>query len=121
MTGGARGGVPQSGRLHALLDMGRTQVERWWPGMPREPVAAGVVLGSRSEIRLFAGAVRKVDVPGNARIRAGRDLLEQHTRRRTLGDEYVEVVTARAVRLVAEGDRVGGVRPRRAGRARWRR
>ncbi|WP_168714199.1 hypothetical protein [Streptomyces sp. A1136] len=47
--------------------------------------------------------------------------MEQHIRRRTLGDEYVEVVTARAVGLVAEGDRVGGVRPRRARRARWRR
>ncbi|MFJ7206982.1 FAD-dependent oxidoreductase [Streptomyces sp. NPDC098789] len=114
-AGGARAGVPQSGQLHALLDMGRRQADRWWPGLSEELLADGAVLGSGDEIRMFADTVRKVDVPGNELIGVSRALLEEHIRRRTLADDHVDVVTARAVGLTTRGGRITGVRLRAAG------
>ncbi|MFD7028568.1 FAD-dependent oxidoreductase [Streptomyces sp. NPDC059917] len=114
-AGGARAGVPQSGQLHALLDMGRRQADRWWPGLCEELLADGAVLGSGDEIRMFADTVRKVDVPGNELIGVSRALLEEHARRRTLADDHVDVVRAGAVGLVTRGARITGVRLRPAG------
>ncbi|MFC9294934.1 FAD-dependent oxidoreductase [Streptomyces sp. NPDC057011] len=104
-----RKGVPQSGQLHALLDMGRTQAERWFPGLTEELVSHGAVLGAGGEIQLFAGGTRKVAVPGNELIGTTRRLLEERVRRRTLADAHVTVVRARACGLRFEGGRVTGV------------
>ncbi|MFJ4776893.1 FAD-dependent oxidoreductase [Streptomyces sp. NPDC088762] len=108
-AGAGRKGVPQSGQLHALLDMGRTQAERWFPGLSDELVQHGAVLGSGEEIQLFAGGTRKVAVPGNELIGTTRRLLEDRIRRRTLADEHLTVVRGRACGLRFEGGRVTGV------------
>lgn len=101
--------MPQSGQLHALLDMGRTQAERWFPGLSQELVDAGAVVAAGSEIQMFAGGTRKVAVPGNELIGTTRRLLEDRVRRRTLADEHVTVIQARACGLRFEGGRVTGV------------
>ncbi|MFE3767017.1 FAD-dependent oxidoreductase [Streptomyces sp. NPDC059104] len=110
----ARRGVPQSGQLHALLDMGRTQAERWFPGLSKDLVADGAVLGSGSEIQLFSNGRRKVSVPGNELIGVSRGLLEEHIRRRTLLDDGVTVRVGAACGLDIRGTRVVGVRVRAA-------
>ncbi|MFJ3875928.1 FAD-dependent oxidoreductase [Streptomyces sp. NPDC090077] len=113
-TTGPRGGVPQGGQLHALLDMGRTQAERWFPGLSKDLVADGAVLGSGSEIQLFENGTRKVSVPGNELIGVSRTLLEDHIRRRTLLDDGTSVIAGRACGLDIRGGRVTGVRVRAA-------
>lgn len=110
-----RGGVPQSGQLHALLDMGRTQAERWFPGLSKDLVADGAVLGSGGEIQLFSQGRRKVSVPGNELIGVSRGLLEEHIRRRTLLDDGVSVRAGKACGLDVRDMRVAGVRVRAAG------
>ncbi|WP_405977029.1 FAD-dependent oxidoreductase [Streptomyces sp. NBC_00158] len=114
---GARSGVPQGGQLHALLDMGRTQAERWFPGLSEELVADGAVLGSGSEIQLFENGTRKISVPGNELIGVSRTLLEEHVRRRTLLDDGVRVSAGRACGLDIRNGRVAGVRVRATGSA----
>lgn len=114
---GARTGVPQGGQLHALLDMGRTQAERWFPGLSEDLVADGAVLGSGSEVQLFENATRKITVPGNELIGVSRTLLEDHIRRRTVLDDGVRVTVGRACGLDIRNGRVTGVRVRTAGSA----
>ncbi|MFD0356238.1 FAD-dependent oxidoreductase [Streptomyces sp. NPDC127110] len=116
-TTGARGGVPQGGQLHALLDMGRTQAERWFPGLSKDLVADGAVLGSGDEIQLYENGTRKVSVPGNELIGVSRTLLEDHIRRRTVLDDGVSVMVGRACGLDIRGGRVAAVRVRTPGSA----
>lgn len=109
-VGGGRPGAPQSNQLHALLDMGRVQMERWWPGLSGELAADGAVLGKGAAIRMYVNGVRKVTVPGNEMIGVTRPLLERHLRRRTLARENVRLLGGRATGLVFRGGRVRGAR-----------
>lgn len=111
---GTRSGVPQSGQLHALLDMGRIQIDRWFPGLTSDLVADGAVLGTSGEIQMFASGVRKVSVPGNELIGVTRGLLESHIRRRALDDDQVTLVRGRVCGLVFASARVSGVQYRAA-------
>ncbi|MFE0061406.1 FAD-dependent oxidoreductase [Streptomyces sp. NPDC059003] len=113
-----RSGVPQHDQLHALLDMGRTQMDRWFPGLSQDLVDDGAVLGAGSQVQAFMAGVRKVSVPGNELIGVTRGLLESHVRRRVLGDDGVTLVRGKACGLAFTSTRVSAVRYRAMGSAR---
>jgi 2-polyprenyl-6-methoxyphenol hydroxylase-like FAD-dependent oxidoreductase len=104
-----RPGVPQASQVHVLLDGGRAQLDRWFPGFSDELVAAGAVRSSGPAIEMYIDAVRKVPVPDDEIISSSRMLLESRLRRRVLALENVHSVRGRAKSLVFDGDRVSGV------------
>ncbi|GGO90612.1 FAD-dependent oxidoreductase [Wenjunlia tyrosinilytica] len=109
-AGGARPGAPQSVQLHALLDMGRTQIERWFPGLTAELVAGGAVASDGVRMRQYVDGALKVVVPGHELIGATRPFLEARIRRRVLALRNVRLVRGRAEGLRFTGRRVSGVR-----------
>ncbi|MFI8932575.1 NAD(P)/FAD-dependent oxidoreductase [Streptomyces sp. NPDC053474] len=118
LVAGVRPGVPQLHQVHALLDMGRTQLDRLFPGLTHGLVEDGAVLASGNQIAMYASGTRKVGVPGNELIGTTRELLESHVRRRMFSDSAVELVRGRGVGLRFTGDRVSGVRYQAVGSTR---
>ncbi|MFI8933289.1 FAD-dependent oxidoreductase [Streptomyces sp. NPDC053474] len=110
LSGGLRPGVPQRQQLHALLDRGRTQLDRMFPHLTRDLVADGASLGAGDEIEMYTAGARKSGVPGNELVGVTRELLESHIRRRVSADKHVTVVRGKACGLDFAGPRVSGVR-----------
>ncbi|WP_432062160.1 FAD-dependent oxidoreductase [Streptomyces sp. S1] len=101
--------TPQRHQLHALLSMGHTQLERWFPGITDELVKGGALLGEGEDVRFYLDGRLKAPVPGARMLGATRPFLEGHLRRRVEGLGNVRSVRARATGLVFRGDRVAGV------------
>ncbi|MFJ3786915.1 NAD(P)/FAD-dependent oxidoreductase [Streptomyces sp. NPDC090093] len=104
------GGAPHRQQLHALLAMGRLQLERFFPGITSEMTAAGAQLGRDGEIRFYIDGVRKVPVPGTTALSATRPFIEDHVRRRVRALGNIRIQQARAKGLSFAGSRVSGVR-----------
>ncbi|MFG2117109.1 FAD-dependent oxidoreductase [Streptomyces sp. NPDC048718] len=109
-TAGIGRRAPQRRQLHALLAMGHTQLERWFPGLTAELVAGGARLGEGDEVRFFVDGRPKASASGARMLGASRPFLESAVRGRVAALENVRLVTGRATGLVLERGRVRGVR-----------
>jgi len=106
---GVRPGVPQAAQLHVLLDGGRVQLDRWFPGFSQEMIDAGAVLSGDGAVDMYLDGARKVPAPEEI-LSSSRTLLETHIRSRTLALPNVRLVRARACGLMFAPDRVTGAR-----------
>ncbi|MEU8761457.1 hypothetical protein [Streptomyces sp. NPDC048659] len=103
--------APQRSQLHALLAMGHARLERWFPGLTEELVAAGARLGEGDEVRFYVDGRLKAPAEGTRMLGVTRPFLESRIRRRVAALPGVRLVAGEAARgLVFERDRVGGVR-----------
>lgn len=98
-AGDARPGVPQGSQVHALLPGGRTQLERWFPGLTLEACTAGAVLAGPDSVAVYADDVRQVRTDNAVLLSASRPFLETLIRRRTLALPNVRVVAGVATGL----------------------
>lgn len=106
---GVRPGVPQAAQVHVLLDGGRIQLDRWFPGFSGELVEAGAVRSTGPDIEMYVDGRLKVAVPDDEIVSSTRMLLESRLRRRVLALGNVHHVRGRAQNLVFTGNRVSGV------------
>jgi 2-polyprenyl-6-methoxyphenol hydroxylase-like FAD-dependent oxidoreductase len=106
---GVRPGVPQATQVHVLLDGGRVQLDRWFPGFSQEMVDAGAVLSTDGTVDMYLDGVRKVPAPDEI-LSSSRTFLETHLRARALALPNVRLVRARARGLMFTPDRVTGAR-----------
>lgn len=107
-----RAGVPQGNQLHVLLDAGRLQLERWFPGFTMEAVASGAHLTPLhgSGIRFRNG--KSLPAPSKRMppaLLATRPYLELLVRNRVFAFTNITFVPGRAQDLVFSRDRVLGV------------
>lgn len=107
---GLRRGAPHRHQLHALLSMGHTQLERWFPGISEELLLGGAHLGTGAAVQYYVDGVLKPRVPNSSMIGATRPFIEEHVRRRVFQLGNVTVEMARAHGLLFSGSRVRGVR-----------
>ena len=70
-------GAPHRQQLHALLSMGHTQLERWFPGITEDLLGDGAHLGTGSAVQYYVDGVLKACVPDNTMLGATRNLLEE--------------------------------------------
>ncbi|WP_225802741.1 FAD-dependent monooxygenase [Streptomyces sp. NK15101] len=101
--------TPQRHQLHALLAMGHTQLERWFPGITDELVKGGALLGEGDDVRFYLDGRLKAPVAEARMFGATRPFLESHLRRRVAAVENVRFCQAQATGLVLRGDGVAGV------------
>ncbi len=101
--------TPQRHQLHALLSMGHTQLERWFPGITDELVKAGALLGEGDDVQFYLDGRLKAPVAGARMLGATRPFLESHLRRRVEALENVQFRQAQATDLVLREGRVVGV------------
>ncbi|MFJ9825082.1 FAD-dependent oxidoreductase [Streptomyces sp. NPDC101160] len=101
--------APQRRQLHALLAMGHSQLERWFPGVTAELVAGGALLGEGDDVRFYMDGRLKAPAAGTRMLGATRPFLEATVRRRVAGAANVRLVTGQAAGLVVERGRVRGV------------
>src|SRR5947209_19495178 len=83
-----RKGVPQARHVHVLLSSGRGVVERLFPGLIAEYIAAGATdIDTAHDIEWLTGAGWGVRFPSELRlVGAPRDLIEWGVRRRVVAD-----------------------------------
>ncbi len=109
----ARRGVPHGGQLHGLLQAGQAQVERWFPGILADAVAAGAVVPPLDSVEYWQDGVRSTYPPvyaGQEGFVCTRPLLEHLLRRRVDARPNVRFLHGRADGLAFDGNRVAGVR-----------
>jgi 2-polyprenyl-6-methoxyphenol hydroxylase-like FAD-dependent oxidoreductase len=90
-----RKGVPQSRHLHVLLGKGRTLLERFFPGLTDQMVAAGAPLLDFTQDALWqtaAGWCERFDSGEAPLLSSSRELLEHTVRDRLLRLGRVQVV-----------------------------
>jgi 2-polyprenyl-6-methoxyphenol hydroxylase-like FAD-dependent oxidoreductase len=117
-----RKGVPQGKHVHALFGGGVAVLERLYPGIFEELVAAGAVACDFArDLRWYHQGVWKLRTESGLRsFWQTRPFLEAHVRRRTAGAPGVRCLhRCEAVRLLgdAAGTRVTGVEVRHRGAA----
>ncbi|MFK0266073.1 FAD-dependent oxidoreductase [Streptomyces angustmyceticus] len=103
-------GAPQRQQLHALLSMGHTHLERWFPGITAELVAGGARAGVGREVQFYVDGTLKAPVPDLRMLGATRPFIETRVRRRVAALPRVRIVRGRAHDLLFGADRVRGVR-----------
>ncbi|MEU8685038.1 hypothetical protein [Streptomyces sp. NPDC048611] len=103
-------GAPQRQQLHALLSMGHTHLERWFPGITGELVAGGARLGTGPEVQFYVDGVLKAPVPELRMLGASRPFIESRVRRRVMALPRVRFLHGRAHDLLFGDGRVRGVR-----------
>ncbi|MGW7576915.1 FAD-dependent oxidoreductase [Streptomyces sp. NPDC054765] len=103
-------GAPQRQQLHALLSMGHTQLERWFPGITAELLAGGARLGTGPEVQFYVDGALRAPVPGLQMLGATRPFIESRVRRRVMALPNVRVLHGRARDLLFGAGRVCGVR-----------
>ncbi|WP_329274272.1 FAD-dependent oxidoreductase [Streptomyces sp. NBC_00691] len=101
--------TPQRHQLHALLSMGHTQLERWFPGITAGLVAGGARLGEGDDVQFYLDGRLKAPVAGARMLGVTRPFLEHHLRRRVEDLENVRFIQTQVADLVLQGDRVTGV------------
>jgi 2-polyprenyl-6-methoxyphenol hydroxylase-like FAD-dependent oxidoreductase len=100
-----RDGVPQSRHLHGLLRGGLDVMERLYPGLESELVAAGGVRLSGADFLRLSAAGWSQRFDGPALVAASRELIEWTVRRRTLARANVHVLDGyEAVGLITSTD-----------------
>lgn len=108
-----RPGVPQGVQTHILLHAGRTQLERWFPGLTEEAVSRGALLSpiDGEGLRYENGRARVApDTSQPPSLLLTRPFLEGLIRDRTLAIENVTCVHGRVTGLVYQVNRVSGAR-----------
>jgi 2-polyprenyl-6-methoxyphenol hydroxylase-like FAD-dependent oxidoreductase len=110
-----RRGVPQSRHAHGLLPRGAVVLEKLFPGLTGQLVAAGVpVVRMMEEMRfVMAGHLLRRGSTGQQSLSVSRPFLEGHVRDRVRALRNVEVVESCDVvgpLSTAGGGRIGGVR-----------
>ncbi|MFF3607836.1 hypothetical protein [Streptomyces sp. NPDC002463] len=108
-------GAPHRRQLHALLAMGHTQIERFFPGITREMVSGGARLGRGDEVRFYVDGVLKAPVADARMLGATRPFVETHVRRRVTALDNVRLEPATGRGLLLQGGRVVGARLAAAG------
>lgn len=110
----SRKGTPQARHIHVLLTAGRRALERLFPGLVGELIAAGAVdYDAIGDVKWVSPAGPGVRFPSDIRLLgATRDLIEWGVRRRVLGDARITVrqaIDVTAIRLDSGGRRVAGI------------
>ncbi|MEU7042017.1 hypothetical protein AB0A77_13285 [Streptomyces varsoviensis] len=105
-----RPGVPQIKQLHVVLEGGRLQMERWFPGLTAELIADGAVPSEGAAIEHYINGVRKVPVAEETTIGLTRPFLEGRIRGKVLDGGNVRLVTGLVRGLLFEHGRVSGAR-----------
>ncbi|MFD8206629.1 FAD-dependent oxidoreductase [Streptomyces sp. NPDC059695] len=108
-------GAPHRRQLHALLAMGHTRIEDFFPGITREMVAGGARLGRGDEVRFYVDGALKAPVDDVTMLGASRPFIEAHVRRRVMGLGNVRPERATGRGLLLKGGRAVGVRLAAAG------
>ncbi|MFE7600346.1 FAD-dependent oxidoreductase [Streptomyces sp. NPDC057494] len=108
-------GAPHRRQLHALLAMGHTQIERFFPGVTREMVDEGARLGRGDEVRFYVDGALKAPVADVSMLGASRPFIEAHVRRRVMALDNVRPERATGKGLLLEGGRAVGARLASAG------
>ncbi|MFF4205686.1 hypothetical protein ACFYZ8_34115 [Streptomyces sp. NPDC001668] len=103
-------GAPHRRQLHALLAMGHTQVERWFPGITKEMTAHGALVASGQAVQFYVDGHRRLPLDDVEMLGATRLFVERAVRRRTRGLPNVRFIAGRGQGLLIQGDRVRGVR-----------
>lgn len=103
-------GAPHRQQLHALLSMGHTHLERWFPGLTGELIAGGARLGTGPEVQFYVDGALKAPVPDLRMLGATRPFIESRVRRRVTSLPNVRVLRGRAEDLRFGAGRVCGVR-----------
>jgi 2-polyprenyl-6-methoxyphenol hydroxylase-like FAD-dependent oxidoreductase len=111
---GARKGTPQARHIHVLLTAGRDALERLFPGLVADLLAAGAEdYDAIDDVEWLSRAGPGVRFPSRIRLLgATRDLIEWGVRRRALADGRLRVrqgVDVTGLRLDAAGRRVAGL------------
>ncbi|MER8046153.1 FAD-dependent monooxygenase [Streptomyces sp. NPDC094032] len=101
--------TPQREQLHALLSMGHTQLERWFPGITAELIEGGAQLGEGPDIQFYLDGQLKAPAAGARMLGATRPFLESHLRRRVQGIGHVRFVRAEVTDVVIRNGSVAGV------------
>jgi 2-polyprenyl-6-methoxyphenol hydroxylase-like FAD-dependent oxidoreductase len=109
-----RKGTPQARHIHVLLTAGRRVLERMFPGLIQDLIAAGAEdYDATADIEWLSPGGRCVRFPSGIRtIGATRDLIEWGIRLRTLKDARIVVrtgVDVTGLRLDPSGARVVGL------------
>jgi 2-polyprenyl-6-methoxyphenol hydroxylase-like FAD-dependent oxidoreductase len=109
-----RKGTPQARHIHVLLDAGRRVLERLFPGLVRDLVAAGAEdYDAVDDVEWISPAGRAIRFPSSLRLLgATRDLIEWGVRMRTTADARIRVragVDVTGLRLDPTGNRVVGL------------
>ncbi|MEU5193705.1 hypothetical protein AB0G86_06525 [Streptomyces scabiei] len=102
-------GAPHRQQLHALLSMGRIQLERLHPGISEELTESGASLATGSGLQFYTDGQLRPAVEDVETISATRSAIESSVRRRTERIDNVRFLTARARGIRLEADRVQGV------------
>lgn len=106
---GFRKGVPQSRHLHVLLGKGRMLLDRFFPGLTKEMVAAGAPLLNFQRDALWqtaAGWCERFDTGEEPLLSSSRELLEFTVRRRLFESGRVRSIEETDVTgLTATADR----------------
>ncbi|MFE7117619.1 NAD(P)/FAD-dependent oxidoreductase [Streptomyces sp. NPDC057654] len=105
-----RPGVPQIKQLHVVLEGGRLQMERWFPGLTAELIADGAVPSEGDAIEHYFDGVLKVPVAEETTIGLTRPFLEGRIRDRVLGRDNVRLVPGLVRGLLFERGKARGVR-----------
>ncbi|WP_426402953.1 hypothetical protein ACN9M0_01425 [Streptomyces sp. R-07] len=103
-------GAPHRAQLHALLGMGHTQIERFFPGITREMVSGGAHLGEGDQVRFYVDGALKAPVADARMLGASRPFIETHVRRRVSALDNVRLERATGRGLLLQGGRVAGAR-----------
>jgi 2-polyprenyl-6-methoxyphenol hydroxylase-like FAD-dependent oxidoreductase len=90
-----RPGVPQGYQVHNLLPGGRAQLERFFPGIVQQILAAGAIHCTPDRAVVYLDNVEQIRTPNTELILNSRPFLESIIRRRTLALPGVEVVRGR--------------------------
>src|SRR5262245_4804502 len=109
-NGELRPGVPQGYQVHTLLPGGRTQLERFFPGLVEEALGEGAVLATPDHVVAYRDDVKQIPTPNAEMLSSSRPFLESLIRRRVVALPNVEVVAGRATGLNYARGAVEGVR-----------
>ncbi|MEU0659459.1 FAD-dependent monooxygenase [Streptomyces lavendulocolor] len=101
--------TPQRHQLHALLSMGHTQLERWFPGITDDLVSGGARLGGGDDVQFYLDGRLKAPVAGARMLGATRPFLESHVRRRVEGLKNVRFSRGQVTGLLLRNGRAVGV------------
>ncbi|MFF4500931.1 hypothetical protein [Streptomyces sp. NPDC001401] len=103
-------GAPHRHQLHALLAMGHTQLERWFPGITGELTAGGALVGSGRAVQFYVDGRPRPPLDDVEMLGATRPFIESAVRRRTRELPGVRFLAGRGKGLLVRGNRVCGVR-----------
>ncbi|MEU2235601.1 hypothetical protein [Streptomyces vietnamensis] len=101
--------APQRHQLHALLAMGHTQLERWFPRITDELAKGGALPGKSDDVQFSLDGRLKAPVAEASMLGATQPFLESHLRHRAAAVENMRFCQAQVTRLVLRGDRMAGV------------